>query len=235
MGNYSDYGEVKAGAYTRNASLYKKIVRILPRQILRKLFPVIGFIRAEPRSQVLDIGSGTGLYSHILRSRFGCECREVEPYMSNLYGAGSMVLRVGIGELPEDLQYDAILLIDVLEHLTDTEIQSLLGKIHRILKSTGSVYIKIPNASALAGLEASIGDLTHIQQFNSISLSTLAAKHGFVPRRVAGIGPNLSPARLVMRVLAAPFDLLLWLHLRARGCSGVLMAPAIMIEFSRKA
>lgn len=235
MGNYSDYDEVKAGAYARNASLYKKIVRIMPRQILRKLFPVIGFIRAEPRIQVLDIGSGTGLYSHILRSRFGCECREVEPYMSNLYGAGSMVFRVSIGELQEDRQYDAILLIDVLEHLTDTEIQSLLGKIYRMLKSTGSVYIKVPNASALAGLEASIGDLTHIQKFNSIALSTLAAKHGFAPCRVAGIGPNLSPARIVMRVLAAPFDLLLWLHLRARGCSGVSMAPAVMIEFSRKA
>lgn len=231
MSSYSNYDAVKAGAYSRNARLHKWAVAVLPRVLLERVFPVIGFLRARRDTSVLDIGAGSGLYSHILRSKYHCNCTEIEPYMTNLFGANDCVIRAEINKLPLGRKFDTILLIDVLEHLTDGEIDSLFLGIPELLNQCGRVFIKVPNASSLAGIESSVGDLTHVQHFNAISLSALIGRYRFELVRMRGVGPNVTPRRLLLRMLSAPFDLFISLHLKARGCSGVLLAPAIMAEF----
>lgn len=230
MNKYFDYDLVKASAYAKNASRYKRIVEKLPKSILQRLFPVIGFIQVFPGMRVLDIGSGSGLYSHILRTRFQCQCLEVEPHMSNHYDMGDYVVRADVFNLPKAGKFDTVLLVDVLEHLNSDEIDALFLTIDQILSPGGQVYIKVPNASSLAGLESSVGDLTHVRQFNSISLGSLVKQHHFTVTRMCGIGPNLTPRRILLQLLSMPFDILMKLHLKARGCSGVLLAPAIMAE-----
>jgi hypothetical protein len=150
--------------------------------------------------------------------------------MTNLYDAGDQVIRDDIFHLPTYRKFNIILLIDVLEHLTDQEIDVLFASIKDILSPMGKVYVKVPNASSLAGLESSVGDLTHVQHFNAISLSSLAHRHQFQLTKITGIGPNLTLKRVLFQLISIPFDILMRLHLRARGCSSVLLSPAIIAE-----
>ena len=231
--DYSAYENIKSRAYAKNVTFYKWATRSLPRSLLGKLFPVIGFLALSRGTSVLDIGAGSGLYAHLLRQRFGCLCNEVEPHLRNLYDAQEHVMRCDIDSIPVDRKYDVILLIDIIEHLHPAAASDLLERLRLVTHADSSIYIKTPNTSSLAGLESSFGDLTHIQHLNAISLPALAINNGYLVRRISGIGPNLNPKRLLMRVVSLPFDLLLLAHLKAQGCSGVLIKPSIIVELKK--
>lgn len=231
--SYSCYGNMKKRAYADNVPLYKWASRCLPLALLKRFFPVIGFLDIPRGASVLDIGAGSGLYSHILRQRLGCQCRELEPFLENLYGAQEHVIKKDITQMPLDACYDVILLLDVVEHLQDEDLGGLFESLKVILHDNGSIYIKVPNSSSLAGLESAFGDVTHLQHLNVISLVSLVENSGFSVLRTRGVGPNFHPRRMLLRALSLPFEGLLLAHLKAQGCSGVLVKPSIVIEIKK--
>lgn len=93
------------------------------------------------------------------------------------------------GHLPfKDNQFDLVTLIEVIEHLSQKEIYSLLGEVHRVLQPGGRILLSTPNYRSLWPLiewmlnklgEISYAD-QHINHYNHSWLETLLKKTGFV-------------------------------------------------------
>lgn len=123
---------------------------------------------------VLEIGFGNGElagwlnahHSHI--SWTGIELQE--SLVSKARAAGFQA-EVDISKLDLQTSYDLIIAIDVIEHLSDIEIQDLFSRFNLLLKEDGTVITRTPNAAGPLGLPNQTGDATHI---TPISLSRLA-------------------------------------------------------------
>jgi len=122
---------------------------------------------------VLEIGFGNGElagwlnahHSHV--SWTGIEIQE--SLVSKARAAGFQA-EADISKLDLQTSYDLIIAIDVIEHLTDIEIQDLFSKFNLLLKDDGTVITRTPNAGGPLGLPNQTGDATHI---TPISLSRL--------------------------------------------------------------
>lgn len=96
---------------------------------------------------ILDLGCGDGRLSKELvkhgHAITGIDSNEQA--LQNAKKNGLRVLNADIEkELPlETASFDAVLLLDVLEHLYDQE--KILKEIYRVLKENGSLYIAYPN------------------------------------------------------------------------------------------
>jgi len=230
---YNNYEEAKSLAYKAKSQIYLRMIKVLPALGLRVLFPVVNFINPKRKAKVLDVGSGSGLYSFILREKFQCDCLEIEPFLSNYYG-NSEVVKTQIMNYHLSEKYDLILLIDVIEHFDIWEAKQIIQKLKGSLNADGSIIIKVPNMGSLSGLESCFGDLTHKTHYNLISITALFDELDLKPIRVRGVSSNFKLSRMMMRLLALPYTVFLWLYLKSHGCSGVLTQPSIMMELRGK-
>ena len=94
--------------------------------------------------RILDVGCGAGLFFDALQ-RFGhVEGIESDPIA--LQQAGKWQDRIHLGQLDASFEpsapYDAILMLDILEHLTEPE--RLVREAVRLLKPNGRVVITVP-------------------------------------------------------------------------------------------
>jgi 2-polyprenyl-3-methyl-5-hydroxy-6-metoxy-1,4-benzoquinol methylase len=139
-----------------------------------------------PAGKLLDVGCSTGYLLNAVRLRF--ETLGIEP---SRWAAGfakeQLRLQVSVGTLEEahlpDDSYDAVTLVDVLEHLPDP--LGTLKEIRRVLKPDGFLYIVTPNIASVTaklmrsrwwGLRAA-----HIYYFSPRTLTALLKKAGFEP------------------------------------------------------
>jgi SAM-dependent methyltransferase len=74
---------------------------------------------------------------------------------------------------------EALIGIDLIEHLSKDDFMSLLASAHRALGQKGRLILRYPNGdSPLVGLNL-FNDITHIWTYTSNCLQTLATMHGF--------------------------------------------------------
>lgn len=96
---------------------------------------------------ILDLGCGDGRLSKELvkQGHIVTGIDSNEQALQNARKNGLRVVNTDIEkELPiETASFDAVLLLDVLEHLYDQE--NILKEIYRVLKENGSLYIAYPN------------------------------------------------------------------------------------------
>lgn len=76
-------------------------------------------------------------------------------------------------------RYDAIFLMDVLEHLDSPTVLAVLDGVHRILAPAGRLVLHVPNAAGLFGMRTRYGDFTHLQAFTPQSLRQVLGACGF--------------------------------------------------------
>jgi SAM-dependent methyltransferase len=74
---------------------------------------------------------------------------------------------------------DAILLIDILEHLENHELFEVLDQTFRVLKKGGICLAHVPNGEGLYGMRVRYGDLTHERAFAPRSARQLFRTIGF--------------------------------------------------------
>ena len=67
--------------------------------------------------------------------------------------------------------YHIVIMLDVLEHLTDYEIKALFTKLENIIEPNGKVIARTPNGAGPMGLPNQTGDPTHITSVNINRLS----------------------------------------------------------------
>ncbi|MHC1781140.1 MAG: class I SAM-dependent methyltransferase [Anaerolineaceae bacterium] len=98
-----------------------------------------------PKTMVLDIGCGTGNYTHLFQKLTGCPTFGVDPSDGMLEKArakgSEVVFKQGQGgKIPfEDASFDFIFMTDVIHHIPD--IGQLFAEIRRVLRPGGKTCV----------------------------------------------------------------------------------------------
>lgn len=174
-----------------------------------------------PGSRVLDLGCADGYVGAALRER-GCHVVGVDRFApaAELDGFVAHDLDDGLPDV-DFAQFDAVLLLDVIEHLKDPEgfVAALraAGQFKpdlRYVVSTGNVAFIITRLSLLLGGfnygKRGILDLTHTRLFTFASMRRLFEQGGFVTLAVDGTPPPFpfaigwnAASRLLLKIFSA--------------------------------
>ena len=151
----------------------------------------LAILSVAPGSRVLDIGAADGSVARALVQR-GCSVCAVEVDPASAREAEEHCEQVVIADVEEldvqdafsGLDFDAVLLLDVLEHLRDP--LAVLRNVTGVIREDGRVIVSIPNvahaAVALALLsgrfrytELGLLDRTHLRFFDKPAVDQLLA------------------------------------------------------------
>jgi SAM-dependent methyltransferase len=116
---------------------------------------------------------------------------------------------------------NVVLLIDVLEHVAETE--GLLGEIHRVLKHKGSLIMQVP---FLYPLHDEPRDYIRLTRWG---LERLAMKYGFHIDTFTVIGHPCETAALLTN-LALSKTMLTWFAARSPACILSIFLPFIILK-----
>lgn len=136
--------------------------------------------------KILEIGFGVGVFLSYLKNKgyrnfYGIEIGEEQYDFTRL----NITKKV---ELVKDTikwlkkhkeEYDCIILLDVLEHITKDSTLEILSSINASLKDSGLLIVKVPNASNPLNLELLFIDFTHTTLFTEKSIKQLLFSSGF--------------------------------------------------------
>jgi 2-polyprenyl-3-methyl-5-hydroxy-6-metoxy-1,4-benzoquinol methylase len=214
---------VLASAAVHNASYFEREYFQLHPGKVKYLDYLVGLLRSHGISggRVLDVGAGYGFFLAALE-RAGYEAHGIEVSAHAVEQARgrtrAAVLQQGAEEpfpFPDD-HFDAITLLDVIEHLQDYG--STLASCHRCLKPGGKLLVITLNAHSLArpllGKRwAWYQDPTHVHMFTPRMLREGLAKAGLevetliTESNFCSVGEGtkfLKPLRVIGRVVHTP-------------------------------
>lgn len=158
-------------SYLRGVSNYRQIIKDLRS-------------RLPQTARVLEIGSGSGALVHLLRQDFPAT-EGLEPsrffcgYAKKKYGVD--IMNISVEDLETNGQYDAVVALDVIEHVTSPN--RFMTTVVRALKPGGLAIIVTPNLDSVTARV--MGQKwwhirpPHLYYFGDRSFGVLAAKHGF--------------------------------------------------------
>ena len=161
---------------------------------------------APPGSSLLDVGAASGIFLNLAR-RAGYDVAGIEPSARLVADAerlyGLKVFRGDAEQFPVGRKFDAVTLLDVLEHVTDPG--AFLGTVGRFLAPNGMLVIVTPDIGSLAA--RFMGGrwwhyrAAHVNFFNRRSLERLLAAHGFAIVLRKRFAWNFSAYYLLTRLL----------------------------------
>ncbi len=111
-------------------------------------------------------------------------------------------------------QFDVIFLMDILEHLRNSDLFDLLNQVSKALKNDGLAIVHVPNAEGVFGMRVRYGDLTHENCFTPQSIRQALGASGFRNIECLEDKPVIHGIRSLLRyilweLLTLPFRLLL--------------------------
>ncbi|MFN2507008.1 MAG: class I SAM-dependent methyltransferase [Acidimicrobiales bacterium] len=152
-------------------------------------------VRNLRRSQVLDFGCGSGyLLDALLAHNIPCAgadfSQDSVAVVEKRLGDNALFHGVQlVRQLPTDIpdsSYDAVFLIEAIEHLLDDDLQATLTELHRIVRPGGVLIVTTPNDEQLAKAESICPDcgcifhpVQHVRSWNQQSLSATMGQFGF--------------------------------------------------------
>jgi SAM-dependent methyltransferase len=172
---YTKYASTHAGAFDLDAT--EVFVR-------RALLPLLPVPSGDRPVKVVELGSGAGqVLRELQKMGFDATGVDASPEQVALADDGA-VPGVSLGDAVSYLRElnvspDAFLAIDFLEHLTKSEILSLLGLLKGRLAPGGRLIARLPNAASpfFGGLQ--FGDLSHETAFTPRSIAQVLNLSGF--------------------------------------------------------
>lgn len=199
------YREYIYGNYTPHleaVSIYKKYdreIKVWRKYFARNYYP---HLPKEKEARILDIGCGRGQFLLSCQAYGYTRAEGVDLSDTNIVFCQSRGLAVqqkdGLEYLSENLNtFDAIILNDVLEHLTKDEVFVYLSAMKEALKKGGIIMVKVPNMSnpILGGATLYI-DFTHEVGFTEISLKQIFRALSFSEVKVFGSDIYVTPVGL---------------------------------------
>jgi SAM-dependent methyltransferase len=152
--------------------------------LLERAMPFLG-----PR--VLDVGAGIGTFSHALAAGREVVALEPDPRLlpvlrRRFAGRANVTVRPGrIEDLGREQTFDAILCLNVLEHVGDDE--AAIERFAELLAPGGRVLLLVPAHPVLYGpLDHA---LHHERRYRRDELRRLLASAGLVPELVRFVNP----------------------------------------------
>jgi len=153
-------------------------------------------------ARILDVGCGAGfLLNALMKAGYTAEGIDADPGQVDLaHKQGLPVQRIAVPDvLPYLLsragEFDAVTLIDVLEHVPRDSQIDLLSGIRTALKPSGRLVCQVPNALWPLASYARYIDWTHHFLFTRESLSFVLENAGFQVERVVRGHDRVSPVR----------------------------------------
>lgn len=144
------------------------------------------YVPKNADAHILDIGAGYGAYIYFLKQAgysnlVGVDTSEEQVQVAHELGVEEIQQADLLQYLNtiEDQVFDAILMIDILEHLEQQKLFDTLDEVYRVLCPGGRCIIHIPNAEGLYGMRVRYGDFTHIQAFTPKSIEQVLQVVGF--------------------------------------------------------
>jgi len=127
---------------------------------------------------------------------------------------------------------DVIVAFDVLEHLSDEDLNRFLDESHRVLKPEGRVVIHTCNAGSPFGMLMRYGDITHRRAFTKSSIEQILRAHNFADIRCIESAPVIhglkSAARAMLWKVMRGF-LRLWLLAELGSAQGVILTQNFLV------
>lgn len=166
------------------------------------------------KSSILDAGCGEGvLVEYFFRQ--GYDIRGLDLNYESQYVQRGSVLRMPF----EDNFFDAILLLDVFEHIAYSDQYIALSEIHRVLKSGGHLIMSIPNLAHLNSrfrmvlfgeLDRSDIEINHVGERPLKENIRLIKNAGFLIDQIKGI--TLTMPFIYRQVICKRPSWFRWLH-----------------------
>lgn len=187
----TDLRDVLYGSYR---SGFKAVAETAPRPLTRGQKAALRhfidpLLAGLPRSAaILDLGCGDGALLEHLRDRGFSNASGVDCSAEQVRAALARGVSARQGDLFEALAatpraYDAILAIDVVEHMTKPELARLGHLLRAALNPGGLLVVQTPNGEGLGRGHVVYGDLTHETIFNESSLGQYLRAFGFIDIR----------------------------------------------------
>jgi len=150
-----DYNKIPLGFYDDVTKKKKGIRSFWHNQKFRRVIDSF----EEPKDSILDIGCFSGTFLSMISpeqisEQVGVDILKEQIDFANQNYATSYRKFIFINSLKEmdsleDNHFDYITIIEVIEHLTDHEIEDLIKIIHKKLKTGGKLFITTPNYLSL--------------------------------------------------------------------------------------
>jgi 2-polyprenyl-3-methyl-5-hydroxy-6-metoxy-1,4-benzoquinol methylase len=144
------------------------------------------YLPPDRSARIVDLACGAGVYLYYLRAAgytnvSGVDVSSEQIDLARRLGISGVRSRDLLAELGEtdSGSVDAILMIDILEHLENDQLFKVLDEVCRVLKHDGVCVAHVPNAEGLYGMRARYSDLTHERAFAPKSARQLFLTIGF--------------------------------------------------------
>lgn len=150
------------------------------------------WLPVERDARILDLGCGAGVLLEWLRDRRGYSRAEgLDPSASQVAFARTLGLNVTHHEhtaswLAAQEPFDLILLIDVLEHLAEGDVEPILRAAATRLRPDGRLIVRVPNANAGFAARYRYIDGTHRRSYTEVSLQAALLASGFTDISIGG-------------------------------------------------
>lgn len=133
-------------------------------------------------SKILEIGFGGANHLYYCR-KLGMDVVGLEENkwaLENARDWGIPVYEGQVVNLPiSKNSLDAIMALDVIEHISLEQLVPLMESARQLLKERGKFIATFPNGSSPFGRYQQHGDLTHVNTFNNSSMEQLAILTGY--------------------------------------------------------
>jgi len=165
------------------------------------------FLPADRQARIIDVGCGTGSVVWWLQRAGFANAEGIDVSAELTETAQALgVAQVTQADMITFLAarpgfYDVVIMKDVLEHFTKTEILDILEICRAALKNGGRLVIQGPNADTPAFGRVRYGDFTHEIAFSKSSLEQLLRVIGFMEARFYSTAPKVTGVRSLFRVL----------------------------------
>jgi SAM-dependent methyltransferase len=172
---------------------------------------ILEFVKTRAGRHIVDLGCGTGGYAAWLL-RAGFDVTAIDRNAAHVAAAASLGVpaRQVDGPLPfEDRSVDTVVMIEVLEHVPDEAIESLLADVRRVVRT--NLLLTVPDCGDVSKLQDAgvtcehFLAADHVQFFTARSLSALLGKFFRKVEIVRGdpIQPHLLLPPTVRRPISA--------------------------------
>lgn len=203
---------------------------------------VTQYVPQDRNVRILELACGPGAMLYVLdragyRDIAGVDISEEQIAVAKRLGIST----ASCGTLEEFLagqeaeSVDVVMAIDILEHMTRTEIMDVLDAVRRVLKPGGRCIAHVPNGEGLHGMEIRYGDFTHEMAFTRLSSKQVFSVAGFSRVRCFEDKPRVHGLKSLARRILWDLGTLpkRLLHTAETGAGGVILSQCMIIEATR--